>query len=314
MQSMEQEKQDNPSRFSELLTRLSEEMNKPKPELSQEEWRQQALERAKQDAERYNKSAGDLKDGHAESDGRKIPGDGYDCPLCLNRGNYMTVLERNGMIYQPMTECKCMNIRRAIWRLKQSGLEDSIKEYTFKRFENRGPWCEALVKKAKAFLAEGVDAGAWLYFGGQPGCGKTHICTAVCRELLAKMPVYYMLWTTESKKLRAIVNDAEDYERELRRLEDIDVLYIDDLFKPTKNDKGEIVLPTSAEMKLAFELINFRDVTKKTTIISSEWFLDELIDLDEATGSRIAKRSRGYHLSIARDREKNYRIASIETV
>ena len=293
---------------------MSEAMNQPKKEMTPEEWHLHRLEMARKDVERYNNSRGNLKDGRTEPNGHVIPGDGYDCPICLNRGNFMTVLERNGTVYQPVTECKCMDIRRAIWRLKQSGLADSIKEYTFKRFENRGPWCEALVKKAKAFLSEGVDAGAWLYFGGQPGCGKTHICTAVCRELLAKKPVYYMLWTTESKKLRAIVNDAEDYERELRRLEDIDVLYIDDLFKPTKNDKGEIVLPTSAEMKLAFELINFRDVTKKTTIISSEWFLDELIDLDEATGSRIAKRSRGYHLSIARDREKNYRIASIETV
>ena len=289
-------------------------MSEPKPDLTPEEWHRQALESAKKNADRYNKSGGSLKDGYTDLNGNVMSGDGYDCPICMNRGNFMSVIERNGMIYQPMTECKCMEIRRSIWRLKQSGLADSIKDYTFKRFENRGPWCEALVKKAKAFLAEGVDAGAWLYFGGQPGCGKTHICTAVCRELLAKKPVYYMLWTTESKKLRAIVNEADDYERELKRLENIDVLYIDDLFKPTKNDKGEIVPPTSAEMKLAFELVNYRDVTKKTTIISSEWFLDELIDLDEATGSRIAKRSRGYHLSIARDREKNYRIASIETV
>ena len=39
-------------------------------------------------------------------------------------------------------------------------------------------------------------------------------------------------------------------------------------------------------------------------------YLDELLDFDEATASRIAERSAGYKLMIARDKARNYRIAT----
>ena len=70
---------------------------------------------------------------------------------------------------------------------------------------------------------------------------------------------------------------------------------------------GAVKPPTAADIKLAYEIINQRYINRAPTIISAERYLSELEDIDMAVASRIAERSRGYCLSIGRDRSKNYR-------
>lgn len=284
-------------------------------ELTPEEWAAETRARVQADVERYNATPGRLKDGYTTSningDGQAVAGDGYDCPLCLNRGNTLEMVERNGVFYRVAHECRCMSIRRSIWRMRSSGLETSIRENTFKRFDARQPWQQEMLDRAKGYLAEGWKEGRWLYFGGQPGSGKTHLCTAVAGKLLYERPLLYVVWPQISKKLKALVNDAEDYQREIGRLERVDVLYIDDLFKPVTGDDGQKLRPTAADIKLAFEIINYRYINRLPTIISCEWQIGELADIDEATGSRIAERSQGYCLSIKRDKAKNHRLAAL---
>ena len=82
-----------------------------------------------------------------------------------------------------------------------------------------------------------------------------------------------------------------------------DILYIDDFFKVKK---GEYIKP--ADINLAFELIDYRYCNKLTTIISSEFSLDDIIAADEATGSRIKQMTGSYALNIRADRMKNYRL------
>jgi len=262
----------------------------------------------------FNSKPGQLATGYTNSDNNYVPGDGYNCQLCMNRGATLVLEERNGYIYERMVECKCMDVRRSIWRMKASGLEQSIRDYTFKRFEAKEPWQKAMFDMAKAYLAEGAKDGKWLYFGGQPGCGKTHLCTAVAGKLLYEEPVMYVIWPQISKKLKAIVNDAEEYDKEITKLETIAVLYIDDLFKPVKDDKGNITQASGPDKKLAFELLNYRYINRLPTIISSEWGLEELNDMDEATGSRVAERSRGYNMMVCRDRKRNYRLSDTTAV
>ena len=147
-----------------------------------------------------------------------------------------------------------------------------------------------------------------------PGCGKTHICTAVAGKLLYEKPVIYVIWPQISKKLKAIVNDAEEYDKEITKLETIAVLYIDDMFKPVPDENGGKRMPTGADVKLAFEIINYRYINRLPTIISSEWGLEELTDMDEATGSRVAERSRGFNMMVGRDRKRNYRLSDTTAV
>ena len=255
--------------------------------------------------ERYNAEVGHLNEV-----------DGYNCPECKNRGHigFIDIDGDANTIHACYPECSCMAIRRSILRMKASGLEKSIRDYTFKRFTIREPWQQKMYDLAQHYLTEGVQDGRWLYIGGQPGCGKTHICTAVAGKLLYERPLLYVVWPQVVKKLNAIVNDAEDFSREMGRLQEINVLYIDDFFKPFKDDMGKVMLPTPAEMKRAFELLNYRYVNKLPTIISSEWHIEELTNMDEATGSRIMERSQGFCMTIGRDRSRNQRLAGATTV
>ena len=246
--------------------------------------------------DRYNAQPGDLDKA-----------DGYNCKLCMNRGNTAFLLERNGMLYDTHPQCRCMEIRRSIHRLKQSGLESAIRECTFERFIVETEWQQKMVDTAKAYLAEGISKGEWLFIGGAVGSGKTHICTAVARELLYRMPVYYMTWPAESTRLKSIVNDEEAYGDAMQRVKTIDVLYIDDFFKPIMGRDG-VQPPTTADVRIAYEIINHRYVNHMPTIISSERYPSELLEIDEATSSRIAERSRRFTVALKRDRSKNRRI------
>lgn len=236
----------------------------------------------------------------------------YNCKHCANRGGTYWLEEKNGGFYERFTPCKCMDIRRSIRRLKASGLESVMQDYKLENFKAEAEWQKQMLDKAKRYISEGADKGAWLYIGGQPGSGKSHLCTGVCGKLLYRMGVVYAVWPEVSKRLKAAATDAEEYDRQIMPLLNTELVYIDDLFKPTKDDAGNTRLPTSADVKLAFEIINHRYVKRMPTIISSEWALMEMADqVDEATASRIAERSRDYLVMIERDRAKNMRFAQL---
>lgn len=290
-----------------LAKRLSDRLEAME-KMTPEELEAERMRQAQKHVDLLNSTPGELATGYVNSDNNHVAGDGYNCELCMNRGYTYALETRNGMIYERAYECKCMSVRRSIWRMRASGLETSIREYTFKRFEAKEQWQKAMLDLAQSYLADGVKDGKWLYFGGQPGCGKTHLCTAVAGKLLYEKPVIYIIWPEISKRLKAIVNDAEEYGKEIGKLETIEVLYIDDFFKPVKDEWGKTLPPSGPDMKLAFEIINYRYINKLPTILSSEWGLNELTNMDEATGSRIAERSRGFNMMVGRDRQRNQRI------
>ena len=74
------------------------------------------------------------------------------------------------------------------------------------------------------------------------------------------------------------------------------MLYIDDFFKGSVSD---------ADINLAFELLNDRYNSKRMTILSSERSVEDILELDEAIGSRIYERSKGFY---ARLPAKNWRL------
>ena len=239
---------------------------------------------------------------------------GYSCSKCKNRGDIAVLEERNGAFYEAHTQCECMKIRRSIWRIMESGLAKSMKEQTFKTFTVKAQWQQTMIDTAKAYVAEGVSAGAWFYAGGQIGAGKTHICTGIARELLyGGKELRYVIWEEMSKKLKALMTEPE-YADEMKKIQTVEVLYIDDLFKPTTDESGAQRPPSGADIKLAFELLNYRYVNRLPTILSSERYQNELLELDEAVGSRIYERSKGYCLNIGRDTSKNHRLDSVELI
>ena len=225
--------------------------------------------------------------------------DGYNCTLCKNKGFIASV--KNG--YEVHAFCKCKTIRDTLNRAKKSGLGNVLSEFTFDKYKASESWQKNIKDKAIAFCKDA--AAKWFYIGGQVGSGKTFICTAISGYYIkAGYNVKYMLWSEESKKLKALVKEAYDYQNLISIYKNIDVLYIDDFLKVKNGEE-----PTTADINLAFEVINHRLLDgSKITIISSEKTLTEMIEYDEATMSRIYEKTGGYKISIERDINKNYRL------
>lgn len=232
--------------------------------------------------------------------------DGYLCDKCNNKGIFYKVkYDDDGNPYCVGTECECFPIRNTLLRMKKSGLKDIIKDYTFGKYIATEKWQESL-KSAAMQYAQNPEG--WFFLGGQSGCGKTHLCTAICREFLLKgRNVHYMLWRDDVVRLKGLVNESDEYKQLIEPIKTAEVLYIDDLFKTGKAADATMQRPTPADVNVAFEILNYRyNDPKSITIISSELLVDELIDIDEATGCRIFERANA--MSIARNRARNYRL------
>lgn len=223
----------------------------------------------------------------------------FDCTECKNKG-YVALLDdvTQQMLVQ---RCKCFLKRRTLRQIKATGVKDIKTFDSFKVTEN---WQENVLKMAKNFCLE--DSGKWFYMGGQVGSGKTHLCTAILSYYLNKgLGCTYMAWKDKATALKACVNDGEEYLNLITPIKTARVLYIDDFLK-TRPDE----LPTTGDLNLAFEIINYRYNNKDLiTLISSERTLAEITKLDEAIGSRIFERSIGTCINIKKDSGKNYRMS-----
>ena len=119
----------------------------------------------------------------------------------------------------------------------------------------------------------------------------------------------YMLWRDDIERIKGFAkDDPEQRMAMMDRFKNAEVLYIDDLFKTGKDGRGQVQMPTSADINAAFEILNYRALNPDLlTIVSSEWTEDDLLDIDEATGGRIFEKTGANGFSIAKDRRKNYR-------
>ena len=216
---------------------------------------------------------------------------GIDCELCGNTGTIME--NRDGIWYG--RECECMKKRRSMRSIRNSGMADMLSRYTFESYEAFDEKRKNIVTLAKRFAKK--DDG-WFFISGRSGSGKSHICTAICKELIEKnVEVRYMLWRDESAAIKACVTEADEYGRRIQKLKTVPVLYIDDFWKGGVSD---------ADVRLSFEILNARYCdTSKRTIISSELPLSKIVEIDEAVGSRIFERSRGYRIAAPNE---NYRL------
>lgn len=230
---------------------------------------------------------------------------GYDCRKCRNRG-MMAVAMEDGNIFT--RECDCMRIRRCVWEMEKSGLKNSIKELTFDAFQANEAWQKTLKEGAQRYAnaSEG-----WLLLCGQSGCGKTHLCTAVCRQrLYAGEQVRYMPWREKVSQLKSLALHNDQRTQILDGYKKAQLLYIDDLFKTGKGTDGA-ENPTVADVSLAFEILNYRYINHLKTIISTEKTPQELVAIDEATGSRIIEAAGAFVFSVGRDQKRNYRLRGV---
>ena len=214
---------------------------------------------------------------------------GMDCPLCKNRG----VIAYPGETDVLFRFCSCFEKRKVLQSLKKSGI---TKLSAFEEFICESAWQKRLLRYATAFSER--DAG-WFYLSGQPGSGKTHLCTAMLNRFLERgKSGRYFLWREDGTRLKTLANLPE-YREEIEPFKNCEVLYIDDLFK------GAV---TQGDLHLAFELLNHRYLSGGITLISSEKSVEEVLGLDEALGSRVYEAARGFRYHIKPSKDKNWRL------
>lgn len=239
-------------------------------------------------------------------EGHRNEQDGYNCELCKNRGYFWRVREYGTGYEQYQEPCKCEKIRQTLNRAKRSGLGNILTDYTFDKFETPEEFHRTLKDKAQEFCMD--DNAKIFYIGGQSGSGKTHLCTAIAGHYIKQgKDCRYMLWRDDAVKLKQCVNDYATYQPLINEFKNVDVLYIDDLFKSANGD--EMTPPTRADINIAFEIVNHRILDKeKITIISSEFTMEQALEFDEATMGRIYQPAKDYTINIGKDRQKNWRL------
>lgn len=229
----------------------------------------------------------------------------YKCEKCNDLGGSYY---RNENGYLMWRECDCMKVKKALARLKTSGLGELLKMYTFERYNAEFDWQKDALEKAKNFV-NGNDK--WFFICGTSGAGKSHLCTAISKELLLgqQKSFRFMQWLDDGNKLKRNAMDSEFYENMISELKDVEVLYIDDFFKSQNDTK-----PTPADIKLANEILNYRYNAARTskerliTIISTERTIEQLIEYDVALAGRILEMSKPNSFVQIVGKEKNYRL------
>jgi len=219
----------------------------------------------------------------------------YDCPICKNKG-YTYIPQADGYAVK---NCKCKIIRHGLRKMIADNLK--VSKYTFENYKVTEDWQKNIFDKAKAFIKE---KNKWFFIGGISGCGKTHICTAVAISLLYEGKyTKYMKWASEGEKIKYLRSQPVEFEKFKDSIRKADVLYIDDFMKINDADKM-----TNSDYKSIMEVIEERYTSEKTTIISSEMNISEIINIDMAVGGRIKELSQGYCINIKNDNARNYRL------
>lgn len=238
----------------------------------------------------------------------------YTCAYCKDTGFMAMDIKRQ---YHPLTDlmgsqvvsvlpCKCKLNEDIKKRMKYSGID--LIEYEKKSFETFKRDTEENTKMyelAQRFVANYDTAGGCGYFG-KSGTGKTHICIAICNALAQKCISHrYFSYRKEIHLLKALAYKNEEYEKKFNDFANTSVLYIDDLFKLARTNRGDLDMQ---ELQIIYDLINYRYINNKKIIISSEYTVSEIKDIDEATGSRLFEMIGEYGMKVE---SKNRRFVNV---
>ena len=223
--------------------------------------------------------------------------EGIQCERCRNLE--VLFVYRDGE--RTSMSCPCQARRNSLARARRAGLTDLLKRCTFDSFQVKQNWQRVAKTAVQNFVND--EKRGWLLLSGQSGCGKTHLCTAAIGAFIERgQDVHVVRWVNDSTMLKGLSSDTYEREKRLNAFKRASVLLIDDLFKTQSDEK-----PTSADVRLAYDLLNYRYENRSLiTMLSTERTISELKQIDEAIGGRIYEMVKGYCLEIGGG-EKNWR-------
>lgn len=229
----------------------------------------------------------------------------YKCDKCKDVKVIMVKDSQTGRMVA--RDCDCAAKSNALRYMRMSGISEADLKKTILDYKT---FNEAELDKAKkvAFAYQsrfrGIrqDKHNSLLLSGNSGTGKTMLGIAILNHILNDgIPAIYVSYIDIITRLKQMQygsdEDKQKFNQEIERLQNIDVLFIDDLYKASETQKDK---------ELLYSIINYRYLKGKPIIISTEKTLNDLISLDEALGSRIIEMCKGYTVTFRNT--ENYRL------
>nr|WP_258398889.1 ATP-binding protein [Brevibacillus laterosporus] len=236
----------------------------------------------------------------------------YQCLTCKDLGGKMSSDEYDykgkKIKYEIWQECECRELKRIERMFQSSHITEGFRKMGFKSFicDNRPPVIQQAFDIAAAYFKnfeqirkEERNSIALL---GRPGSGKTHLLMAISNNLIKRgVPVFYFPWVEGLNELK---DDFDQLNAKVRRLQTVEVLFLDDLFKARAN-------PTDFQLEQLFAIVNYRYLNNLPILVSSERTFKEMCIIDEGTGSRLYKMTKDYRVTFEGE-GLNYRLKDVE--
>jgi DNA replication protein DnaC len=224
------------------------------------------------------------------------------CLKCLDNEGYIATRE-DGSEYYKVCECagknkidRAMNSSKITWEFQKKNFDNFSLEDIPSVVRGAYQCAQQYVNQFDEIKNTRKNSIALL---GNPGCGKTHLMMAIANELMNRsVKVLYFPWVEGFNEIKDDLSQIED---RITKMQKVDVLFIDDMWKGRKD-------PTAFQIEQAFAIINHRYMEHKPTLISSERTIDQMCDFDEAIGSRINEMCKDYRVLLKGGRELNYRL------
>lgn len=226
----------------------------------------------------------------------------YECAICKDTGFTNELVDGRWKT----KHCACFAKKQAQRRLKNSGLTQAFQKATFENTECWNKSVKECMGKAKNYVKTfdeiKEDRNNSLLLLGQVGSGKTRIAIAATNALMEKnTAVLYIHFKELMRALKGNCLDEEAYVKQLHRFVNVPVLFIDDLFKEF----------TQADIKYVYEVVNERYMRNKPMIVTSELMPKALLEIDEATASRLIEMSEDHIHVFPNELRYNYRLRSL---
>lgn len=230
-----------------------------------------------------------------------VPEPVYECPKCKDTG---MIMYRDDEGREFGKWCECREKRLALSLLKSSGIteEDTKKGFAdFQTFNESGLVFakQTAARYVKQFAEIRDTRNNSLLLCGASGRGKTTLGMAVANSLIKScVGVRYMPYRDEMTRLKQEITDDFAYNEHINKLKGAKVLFIDDMLK------GKI---TDSDVNILYEILNYRYLERLPVIVSTEKLTNELLDFDEAIGSRLLEMCKGYVVTFDKS-IPNYRL------